>query len=55
MQNEPLYVPADYPGMRMTADEQRRFLAEYLGPAFREAGITVKILVFDHNWDLITR
>ena len=53
MQNEPLYVPADYPGMRMTAKEQRRFLAEYLGPAFREAGITAKVLVFDHNWDLI--
>jgi glucosylceramidase len=51
MQNEPLYVPADYPGMRMTA--QRQFLGEYLGPAFREAGITAKILVFDHNWDLI--
>ena len=53
MQNEPLYVPADYPGMRMTANEQRQFLAEYLGPAFREAGITAKVLVFDHNWDLI--
>ena len=53
MQNEPLNVPANYPGMDMTAIEQARFLRENLGPAFRKGGIRTKILVFDHNWDLI--
>ena len=53
MQNEPLYEPTDYPGMRLTATEQTQFLRDHLGPAFREAGIKAKVLVFDHNWDLI--
>ena len=53
MQNEPKYIPNDYPGMIMTAREQTEVLANYLGPAFREAKLKTKILVFDHNWDLI--
>ena len=53
MQNEPLNIPGNYPGMGMTAVEQAAFLRENLGPAFREAGLSTKILVFDHNWDLI--
>jgi glucosylceramidase len=53
MQNEPLNIPGDYPGMGMTAREQTEFLANNLGPAFRDAHVKTKILVFDHNWDLI--
>lgn len=53
IQNEPVNVPTNYPGMDMTAGEQARFLRNDLGPAFRKAGIQSKILVFDHNWDLI--
>jgi glucosylceramidase len=53
MQNEPLYIPGDYPGLGMSASEQAKFLGENLGPAFRAAGIKSKILTFDHNWDLI--
>lgn len=53
MQNEPVNLPTNYPGMDMTAGEQARFLRDDLGPAFRKAGIRSKILVFDHNWDLI--
>jgi len=53
MQNEPLHIPGNYPGMGMTAIEQAAFLRDYLGPALREAGLTTKVLVFDHNWDLI--
>ncbi len=53
MQNEPLHIPGDYPGMGMTVREQMEFLANNLGPAFREARLKTKILVFDHNWDLI--
>lgn len=53
-QNEPLNVPGDYPGMDMTAREQTEFVAKHLGPAFRDARLQTKILVFDHNWDLIS-
>jgi glucosylceramidase len=53
MQNEPVNVPTDYPGMDMTPLEQQNFLRDALGPAFRDAGLKTKILVFDHNWNLI--
>jgi glucosylceramidase len=53
MQNEPLHVPHDYPGLGMMAREQTAFLRDHLGPAFQKAGIDAKILIFDHNWDLI--
>jgi glucosylceramidase len=52
-QNEPLNIPVDYPGMGMTASEQTVFLREHLGPAFRAANLKSKIMVFDHNWDLV--
>lgn len=50
-QNEPLYVPKEYPGMKMTWEEQADFIGEHLGPAFEKAGIKTKILTYDHNWD----
>src|SRR5262249_33347154 len=53
MQNEPLHVPHDYPGLGMMAREQTAFLRDHLGPAFEKAGLNSKILIFDHNWDLI--
>jgi glucosylceramidase len=53
MQNEPLNIPLDYPGMGMSATEQAAFLRDALGPAFRRANLKTKILIFDHNWDLI--
>ena len=37
--------------MGMDAVSQAKFIAEYLGPAFRENGIKTKILTYDHNWD----
>src|SRR5258706_11784264 len=52
-QNEPRNIPADYPGMGMTAEEQTVFIREHLGPAFRDAHLKTKIMAFDHNWDLI--
>ncbi|MCU1309096.1 MAG: Glucosylceramidase [Candidatus Angelobacter sp.] len=51
MQNEPLFVPKDYPGSEMPAGAQTTFLRDHLGPAFREAGVNAKVLVYDHNWD----
>jgi glucosylceramidase len=53
MQNEPLFGPKDYPGTIIPADEQVTFIRDYLGPAFRDAGVNAKIMAFDHNWDLI--
>ena len=53
MQNEPKFIPNDYPGMIFTAPEQTEVLANHVGPAFRDAKLKTKILVFDHNWDLM--
>jgi glucosylceramidase len=53
IQNEPLNIPNNYPGLGMTAPEQIVFLRDHLGPQFHDAGIKSKILIFDHNWDLI--
>jgi glucosylceramidase len=53
IQNEPLNIPNNYPGLGMTAVEQTAFLRDHLGPQFHDAGIASKILIFDHNWDLI--
>lgn len=53
MQNEPLNIPGNYPGMGMTAVEQAAFLRDSLGPALHDAGLKTKVFVFDHNWDLI--
>lgn len=52
VQNEPLFASEGYPTMYMAAEEQKIFVRDYLGPAFRAAGLETKILIFDHNWDL---
>lgn len=50
-QNEPLYFTANYPCMEMQAEEQAEFIKHHLGPKFAAAGITTKIIIYDHNWD----
>ena len=50
IQNEPQFAPA-YPGMLMSASEQANFIKNNLGPALASAGLTTKIVAFDHNWD----
>jgi glucosylceramidase len=50
-QNEPLYFTANYPCMEMQAAEQLNFVKTALGPKFEAAGLTTKIIVYDHNWD----
>jgi glucosylceramidase len=52
-QNEPRNIPADYPGMGMTAEEQATFVRDYLGPAFWKAHLKTKIMILDHNWDMM--
>lgn len=49
-QNEPLH-PGNNPSLLMTAEQQRDFIKNSLGPAFQAANITTKIIVYDHNCD----
>jgi glucosylceramidase len=51
LQNEPLYIPGDYPGMYMNAATQTVLLRDYVLPALASNQIATKILVYDHNWD----
>jgi glucosylceramidase len=50
LQNEPLYA-APYMAMRMDAGNQVSFLKNNIGPAFQAAGLSTKLIVYDHNWD----
>jgi glucosylceramidase len=50
VQNEPEHG-GNNPSMLMTATQQADFIKNHLGPAFRAAGITTKIIVWDHNCD----
>lgn len=50
IQNEPLH-PGNNPSLLMLPDQQARFIGMHLGPAFQEAGIDTKIVVYDHNAD----
>ncbi len=53
VQNEPLN-PKNTPSMVMFAAEEDTFIARYLAPAFQRAGITTKILLYDHNPDVLS-
>jgi glucosylceramidase len=50
LQNEPEH-PGNTPSMTMTAAEQAEIVRDHLGPAFKNAGIKTKIIVYDHNCD----
>ncbi|MCL2016773.1 MAG: hypothetical protein FWG68_11065 [Defluviitaleaceae bacterium] len=50
-QNEPLYVPGDYPGNFMDADIQANFINTALGPALRANFPNIRLFAYDHNWD----
>lgn len=49
-QNEPQHG-GNNPSMLMSALQQTDFIKNHLGPAFRSANITTKIIVWDHNCD----
>jgi glucosylceramidase len=49
-QNEPLH-PGNNPSLLMPAEQQGDFIKNHLGPAFRDAGIQTKIVIYDHNCD----
>ena len=50
IQNEPLNEK-NTPSMLMLSPEQDIFIKDDLGPAFKKAGITTKIVLYDHNLD----
>ena len=51
IQNEPLNVPAYYPGSYMAPANQLIILKNYVLPALAAANLSTRILVYDHNWD----
>jgi len=50
LQNEPLN-PNNNPSLLMEASEQTNFIKNNVGPAFKAAGLTTKIIAYDHNTD----
>ncbi|MBM3845205.1 MAG: glycosyl hydrolase [Verrucomicrobia bacterium] len=51
IQNEPEFGPEPYPSCLWTAEQQRDFIRDHLGPLFRSRGIQTLIWGFDHNFD----
>ncbi|MBI3232026.1 MAG: glucosylceramidase [Candidatus Doudnabacteria bacterium] len=49
-QNEPEH-PGNTPSMTMTSSEQSTFIKSHLSPAFKAAGLSTKIILYDHNCD----
>ncbi|WP_051664011.1 glycoside hydrolase family 30 protein [Dyadobacter crusticola] len=50
VQNEPLH-PGNNPSLLMLAKDQAVFVKNHLGPAFEDAKISTKIIIYDHNAD----
>ncbi len=51
VQNEPLHETKDFPGTLLLADQAARLIGDDLGPDLAKAGLTTKVLAYDHNWD----
>ncbi|MEN6428542.1 MAG: glycoside hydrolase family 30 beta sandwich domain-containing protein [Phycisphaerales bacterium] len=50
VQNEPGCSPSSYPTCGWTAEQQRDFIGNHLGPAFQAKNIVTKIWCYDHNF-----
>jgi glucosylceramidase len=50
LQNEPLN-PDNTPSLYMSGAQQATFIKNNVGPAFRAAGLSTKIIAYDHNPD----
>ena len=50
-QNEPEYSPSNYPGSTLTASQEASLIGNNLGPDLRNAGLSTKIIAYDHNWN----
>ena len=51
IQNEPLNITSSYPSMGMSDTAQLSLLQGYVLPALATAGLSTKVMVYDHNWD----
>jgi glucosylceramidase len=51
VQNEPLYSTTGYPSEYLAPSDESTFISNYLGPALGNAGLSVKIFAYEHNWD----
>lgn len=51
LQNEPGYEPKTYPGELLPPEQRAHIIGGYLGPALKAAGLSTRILDYDHNWD----
>ncbi len=50
-QNEPEYFPDTYPTCGWTAEQQRDFIRDHLGPVFEQHNLATKIWCYDHNFN----
>ncbi len=50
-QNEPEYSPSNYPGSTLTASQEASLIGNNLGPDLQKAGLSTKIIAYDHNWN----
>ncbi|WOP39271.1 RICIN domain-containing protein [Streptomyces sp. Li-HN-5-13] len=50
-QNEPEYSPSNYPGSTLAAGQEATLIGSYLGPAIKAAGLSTRVVAYDHNWD----
>lgn len=51
VQNEPQMTHRGYPTTAWTAQAQRDFIRDHLGPLFEREGVTTRIWCWDHNWN----
>lgn len=51
LQNEPENEVTTYPSMGMSDSVQLALLQSYVLPALSSAGLSTKVMVYDHNWD----
>ena len=52
VQNEPRMSHRRYPTTLWSAEEQRDFIRDHLGPLFEREGVETLIWCWDHNWNL---
>ncbi|MFO0914724.1 MAG: glycoside hydrolase family 30 beta sandwich domain-containing protein [Pirellulales bacterium] len=53
LQNEPQMVHAAYPTTKWSAEAQRDFIRDNLGPLFRQHQVKTLIWCWDHNWNRV--
>ncbi len=51
LQNEPGYAPDTYPTCLWSAEEQRDFIRDHLGPLLAARHLDTRIWCYDHNFD----